>query len=95
MDVVELLNVFARSITEWAKEVETASKEDDDNSEGGVEAEDKKTKKKGKTKPLQTIITTSWPSSRTSQSSLLELSRLHSLYTRTSTRSSGSVFGQT
>ena len=53
MDAVDLLKIFARSITEWAKEGETVNKEDDDengDSEGGMDAEDEKTTKKGKAK---------------------------------------------
>ena len=50
-DAGELLNIFARSITEWAKEGEDTSGEDDDNeSEGGMEAEEKNTTNKGKKK---------------------------------------------
>ena len=47
-DVVELLNIFARSITEWAKKGEYAKKADDDNDEDSVitiKADDKKTAK--------------------------------------------------
>ena len=62
-DAVEFLRIFARSITKWAKEGETASGEDGDNDKyrkSGVEAEDEKTTKEGKanqatTKTLATI----------------------------------------
>ena len=51
-DTGKLLKIFAHSITEWAKEGETASGEDSDNendedNEDRIEAEDKKTKKIG------------------------------------------------
>ena len=52
-DAGKLLKIFARSITEWAKEGENASRVDDDNDEDSVvtiEAEDKKTEKPGKSK---------------------------------------------
>ena len=50
-DVGKHLKIFARSITEWAKEEETASREDDNNNEDSkvrVEAEGEKTTKTGK-----------------------------------------------
>ena len=52
-DAGELLEIFDRSITEWAKEGETSGGEDDENDEDrevSVEAEDKKTPKTGKAK---------------------------------------------
>ena len=52
-DAGKLLKIFARSITEWAKEGETASEENDNNdkdSKSSVEAEDEKTMKTGKEK---------------------------------------------
>ena len=52
-DAGELLKIFSRSITEWAKEGENSSKADDDNDEDSVitiEAEDKKMAKPGKEK---------------------------------------------
>ena len=60
----ELLNIFACSITEWAKEGEDASGEDNDDNdktEGGVDAEDKKKTKKvmakqATSKMLATIV---------------------------------------
>ena len=57
LDAGELLKIFARSITEWAKEEETVSKEDDkkdEDSKGGVETEEEKTTKKGKVKQATT-----------------------------------------
>ena len=55
MDVGELLKIFDRSITEWAKEGENTSGDDDDKySEGDVEVEEKKTTKKGKAKQATT-----------------------------------------
>ena len=48
LDAGELLKIFARSIMEWAKGGENASREDNDNDEGSEEAKDKKTTDTGK-----------------------------------------------
>ena len=56
-DAGEILKIFARSITEWAREGEDSSGYDDNNNriiEGGVEAEDEKTTEKGKAKQATT-----------------------------------------
>ena len=56
-DTGDLLKIFARSITEWAKEGEDASGEDDnddDKSKGSIEAKERKTTKKGKAKQATT-----------------------------------------
>ena len=104
-DAGELLNKFAHSITEKAEKGEDTGgyNDKDDESKGGVEAEDKKITKTGKTKqatsgrwsPSQTIATESWPSSRPSQSSHNDSFRHHSILARTSARTSGYVVGQT
>ena len=52
-DAGEILNIFARSITEWAKEEETTSEADEDNFENSVvtiEAEDTNLANPGKAK---------------------------------------------
>ena len=49
----ELLKIFARSITEWTKEVGNTSEEDEDNGNNiviNIEAEDEKLAKPGKAK---------------------------------------------
>ena len=105
-DAGELLNISARFITEWAKEEETRSEADEANDEDSVisiEAKDVKLAKPGKAKqataetltPSQRIATTSWPSSRPFPSNIHESLRLHSHFTRTSTRASGSNTGHT
>ena len=53
LDAGKLLNIFARSITEWAKEEETTSEADkanDDDIVITIEAEDVKSAKPGKSK---------------------------------------------
>ena len=77
----ELLNIFACSVMERVDEGEDSGGNDNNNkdeSKGGVEAEDKKTTKRGKTKHAtaetlaiysQMIVTTSWTSYRPSYSS--------------------------
>ena len=99
-DTGNILKIFDRFITEWAKERVTASGEDNDNnkdSKVSVESEEEKTTKTRpplrRYPPSQTIATTSWPSSMTSQSSLHESSRIHSPSTRTSVPAYGSVVG--
>ena len=52
-DVGEILKIFARSITEWTKEVGNTSEEDEDNGNNiviNIEAEDEKLAKPGKAK---------------------------------------------
>ena len=52
-DAGKIVNIFTRSIMEWAKEGENASEADDDNDEESVitiEAEDENTEKLGKAK---------------------------------------------
>ena len=51
LDAFDLLRIFARSMTEWSKEGENTSGDNnngDNDIKGGVEAEDKKKTKKGK-----------------------------------------------
>ena len=104
LDAGELLNIFACSITEWEKEGETSSGDDDDkDSEGGVKAEDKKMMKNARQSrtpprrwtPPQMIATMSWSSSRPLHSSHHESLRRHYLFACTISRVSGSVRGFT
>ena len=109
-DAGELLKIFARSITEWVLDADYSSEADEANNNVSFAILKPRKPNQSQARrirpppkrplsrrwpPLQTIVTTSWSSSRTLPSNILKSSWPHSPFTRTSVCASGSNAGQT